>query len=85
MTYYGVQFRMARAALGLSMREVCAEARLSFTTAVNIEAAGAIEYGVRQAGRFEEGTISKLVLFFEEQGVTFLQASAHGPGIRAKD
>jgi hypothetical protein len=73
---------MARAALEVAMRDVCSGARVSMTTMVKLEAAGAIEYGVRQKDRFEEGTIGKIVAFYEERGVAFLPASAQGPGIR---
>jgi hypothetical protein len=82
MTYYGAQFRMARAALEIAMRDVCSGARVSMTTMVRLEAAGAIEYGVRQKDRFEEATIAKVVQFFEERGVTFLPGTAQGAGIR---
>lgn len=64
------------------MRDVCAGARVSMTTMVKLEAAGAIEYGVRQKDRFEEETIEKIIAFYQERGVTFLPASAQGPGIR---
>ena len=64
------------------MRDVCSGARVSMTTMVRLETAGPIEYGVRQKDRFEPGTIEKIVAYFEQRGVTFLPASAQGPGIR---
>ena len=53
-----------------------------------IEAAGEIEYGVKQEGHFEEATIAKLVDFYRKQGVTFVALDAstqrRGPGIHYK-
>lgn len=81
MAYFGVQFRMARAATRLGVREVCAGARMSPRTLGLIEAADEIEYGVKQEGCFEEGTIEKLVRFYRGHGVTFVAQGASGPGV----
>lgn len=81
MIYYGVQFRMARAATRLGVRDVCAGAHMSARTLALIEAADEIEYGVKQEGCFEEGTIAKLVSFYRAHGVTFVATSASGPGV----
>jgi hypothetical protein len=75
---------MARAATRLGVRDVCAGAHMSARTLGLIEGADAIEYGVKQEGRFEEGTISKLVGFYRAQGVTFAAPTAGGPGVLYK-
>src|SRR6478736_4485385 len=82
MRYHGCQFRMARAATDLSTREICERAAMSMRTLGSVEAADEIQYGVKQAGRFSEMTIAKLVAVFEELGVSFLPATRSGPGIR---
>lgn len=84
MTYYGVQFRMARAATRLGVRDVCAGAHMSARTLGLVEAADEIEYGVKQEGCFEEGTIAKLVSFYRAHGVTFAASPGSGPGIYHK-
>ena len=84
MIYYGVQFRMARAATRLGVRDVCAGAHMSARTLAQIEAADEIEYGVKQEGCFEETTISKLVSFYRAHGITFAAPLASGPGISYK-
>jgi hypothetical protein len=48
----------------------------------NVEAAGEIEYGTKQTGRFSEETIAKLVVAYEDHGVVFLPLNRHGAGIR---
>lgn len=48
----------------------------------NIEAAGEIEYGTKQVGRFSEETIAKRVRGFQTRGVVFLPPNRHGAGIR---
>ena len=82
MRYHGCQFRMARAATGLSTREICDRAAMSMSTLGRIEEAAEMDYGVKQAGRFSEETIAKLVAVFERVGVSFLPPNRHGPGIR---
>ena len=82
MRYCGHQFRMARAATNLSTREICELASMSMRTLANIEAAGEIEYGTKQAGRFSTETVAKLVRLFEVRGVVFLPPNRHGAGIR---
>jgi len=83
MSYHGAQFRMARAATRMSVREICAAAHMSARTVALIESGDEIEYGVRQSGKFEEETIAKLVEFYRRHGVTFVPASAsrRGPGV----
>lgn len=88
MAYFGAQFRMARAATRLGVRDVCSGARMSPRTLGLIEAADEIEYGVKQEGRFEEITIAKLVAFYLRHGVTFVavdpSSQRKGPGVRYK-
>jgi hypothetical protein len=55
---------------------------MSMRTLGSVEAAGEIEYGVKQAGRYSELTIAKLVAVFEKLGVSFVPATRNGPGIR---
>jgi hypothetical protein len=43
---------------------------------------GGIEYGTKQAGRFSEETVAKLVRLFQARGVVFLPPNRHGAGIR---
>lgn len=73
---------MARAATQLGVRAVCSGAKMSPRTLGLIEAADKIEYGVKEAGRFEAATIEKLVRLYQRQGVRFLPPSPLGPGIR---
>lgn len=80
MRYFGVHFRMARAATTIEVRNVCKAARMSARTLQLIETADEIEYGVKQKGRFEEATVAKLVRFYERQGVRFLSSQGE-PGV----
>jgi hypothetical protein len=82
MTYSGAQFRMARAALEIPMRDVCTGARVSMTTMVRLERADTVEYGVREKDKFEEATVEKVAAYYQMRGVTFLAASPQGAGIR---
>jgi hypothetical protein len=88
MAYFGVQFRMARAATRLGVRDVCAGARMSPRTLGLIEVADEIEYGVKQEGRFEKATVAKLVTFYRGCGVTFVTVDpptqCRGPGVHYK-
>jgi hypothetical protein len=56
----------------LSIRQMCERTAMSMRMLRSVEAAAEIDYGVRQAGRFREETIAKLVSVFERQGVSFL-------------
>jgi hypothetical protein len=53
---------------GLPTRQICELASMSMRMLANIEAAAEIEYGVKQAGRFEETTIRMLVGLYEVRG-----------------
>ena len=84
MRYLGAHFRLARAATGDTFRSVCEGLGLSPKTLAAVEHAGAIDYGIKRKGRFDEQTIERLVAFYERRGVTFLTSNAQGPGVRFK-
>ena len=81
MVYFGVQFRMARAAANLGVRDVSERVSMSFRTLAAIEAADEIRFGVKLKGCFEEATIAKLVTLYRECGVTFVEPSSKGTGV----
>ena len=66
-------------------RSVAEASSMSMRTLFNIERAGRIQYGVRKQGAFGPGTVQKLVDYYADRGVTFLQASQAGAGIRFRD
>jgi hypothetical protein len=55
---------------------------MSMHTLARVEAAGLIQYGSKQPGRFDELTIAKLVGLYMGFGVTFVTPTPDGPGIR---
>ena len=67
------QIRMARAALGMTVREVAALADLHHNTVSRAE-----------NGEMSKGTLAVLKLAFETKGVTFLDDDGNGPGVRLK-
>ena len=82
MVYYGAHFRMARAALRMTTKEICRYTQMSMTTLGRIEAAGRIEYGPKQRGRFARHTVERLAYLYEHlHCITFLAADKHGPGV----
>lgn len=82
MRYHGAQFRMARAATGLSTREVCRRAGMSMRTLQNIEQAAWLSYGQKKAEHFAPETVEKLLRVYDDAGVIFLHRSAGAIGIR---
>ena len=82
MTYYGAQFRAARAALGRKTREIAAETSMSMQTLNAIESAGPIRFEGADAPRGQEAAVLRLVAYYRRQGVTFLPNSGQGVGIR---
>lgn len=76
MKYHAAQFRAARAALGLGLREVAAELRVSFRTLSQIEQPDADKTDPT------EEALARIVAFYKSRGITFLAGTAQGPGIR---
>lgn len=70
------QMRMARAALGLSVRELAERASVSESTIHRFEA---------NKGGMQTGTLDRLQSALEAAGIIFLSADeAGGPGVRLK-
>ena len=65
------QIRMARAALGMTVREAAALSDLHHNTVSRAE-----------NGEMSKGTLAVLKLAFEAKGVTFLEDDGNGPGVR---
>jgi DNA-binding transcriptional MerR regulator len=85
MIYRGDILRAARAATGLTVRDVREALGLSQTTVAKVEASGELIVGEtqRQRGTVEPQTVEALVQLYQQHGITFLPASgAQGPGIR---
>lgn len=93
-TFYGAQFRAARAALGLKTREIAEGATMSMLTLHAIEQAGVIRLSdTRTRGhprrslrevdrRGDDAAVERLVDFYRRRGVAFLANTAQGPGLR---
>ena len=69
-----VQCRMARAALGLGVRELAAAAKVSTDTVARFE----------RGEDLKERTIEALQRTFEAAGVEFIDENGGGPGVRLK-
>jgi transcriptional regulator with XRE-family HTH domain len=69
-----VQCRMARAALGLGVREVAAAAKVSTDTVARFE----------RGEDLKERTIEALQRTFEAAGVEFIDENGGGPGVRLR-
>jgi len=69
-----VQCRMARAALGLGVRELAAAAKVSTDTVARFE----------RGEDLKERTIEALQRTFEAAGVEFINENGGGPGVRLK-
>lgn len=70
------QIRMARAALGISVRVLADRAKVADSTIHRFEA---------NKGGMQASTLDKLQVALEEQGVLFIPADAGGgPGLRLK-
>ena len=70
----GVQLKMARAALGLGVREVAEMSGVSAFTIVRIEAGESVK----------ESTLEKVQAALEAAGVLFVAENGEGPGVRLK-
>ena len=72
-----VQLKMARAALGLSVRELAHRAGVADSTIFRFENGG---------GGMQMATLTKVQGALEDAGITFIVAGNEGgPGVRLKD
>ena len=69
-----VQCRMARAALGLGVRELAAAAKVSIDTVTRFE----------RGDELKERTIEALQRVLEATGVEFIDENGGGPGVRLR-
>jgi transcriptional regulator with XRE-family HTH domain len=70
-----IQVKMARAALGWSVRELAAKAEIAANTVSRYEN-GADAYG---------DTLLKMQRVFENAGIEFIDENGGGPGVRLRD
>jgi transcriptional regulator with XRE-family HTH domain len=70
-----IQVKMARAALGWSVRELAAKAEIAANTVSRYEN-GADAYG---------DTLLKMQRVFEDAGIEFINENGGGPGVRLRD
>jgi len=70
-----LQLKLARTALGLTVREAAELAQVSHETIVGIEAARA---------SIKEKTIEKVRAALENAGVEFIDENGGGPGVRLR-
>jgi len=71
------QIRMARAALGLSVRELADASSVAESTILRFETG---------KGGMQTGTLSKIRETLEHAGIVFLEADdRYGPGVRLKN
>jgi transcriptional regulator with XRE-family HTH domain len=74
MIFLPVQCRMARAALGLGVRELAASAKVSIDTVARFE----------RGDELKERTIEALQRALEGAGVEFIDENGGGPGVRLR-
>jgi transcriptional regulator with XRE-family HTH domain len=74
MIFMPVQCRMARAALGLGVRELAAAAKMSVDTVARFE----------RGDELKERTIEALQRTLEAAGVEFIDENGGGPGVRLR-
>ena len=72
MTFLPVQCRMARAALGMGVRDLAAAAKVSPDTVARFE----------RGDELMERTIAALQQALESAGVIFIDENGGGPGVR---
>jgi transcriptional regulator with XRE-family HTH domain len=72
MIFMPVQCRMARAALGLGVRELAAAAKVSVDTVARFE----------RGDELKERTIEALQRTLEAAGIEFIDENGGGPGVR---
>jgi predicted transcriptional regulator len=69
-----VQCRMARAALGMGVRELAASAKVSTDTVARLE----------RGEELKERTVEAIRRALEEAGVEFIDENGGGPGVRLR-
>ena len=69
-----VQMKMARAALGLGIKETASLAKVSHDTVTRLQAGETLKCS----------TINKIRNAFENAGVIFVEAGGEGPGVRLR-
>ena len=69
-----VQCRMARAALGMGVRELAAAAKVSADTVARFE----------RGEELKERTVDALQRAFEDAGIEFIDENGGGPGVRIR-
>jgi len=69
-----VQCRMARAALGLGLRELAAAAKVSIDTVARFE----------RGEELKERTVEALQRALEEAGIVLIDENGDGPGVRLR-
>jgi transcriptional regulator with XRE-family HTH domain len=69
-----VQCRMARAALGLALRDLAAAAKVSIDTVARFE----------RGEELKERTVEALQRALEEAGIIFIDENGEGPGVRLR-
>ena len=74
MIFMPLQCRMARAALGLGVRELAAAAKVSVDTVARFE----------RGDELKERTIEALQRTLEAAGVEFIDENGGGPGVRLR-
>jgi transcriptional regulator with XRE-family HTH domain len=70
-----VQSRMARAALGMGVRELAAAAKVSTDTVARFE----------RGEELKNRTVGAIRRALEEAGVEFIEANGGGPGVRLRE
>jgi transcriptional regulator with XRE-family HTH domain len=71
---YSIQCRMARAALGIGVRELAAAAKVSADTVARFE----------RGEELKERTIDALQRALEDAGIKFIDENGGGPGVRLR-
>ena len=74
MIFMPLQCRMARAALGLGVRELAAAAKVSVDTVARFE----------RGDELKERTIEALQRTLEAAGIEFIDENGGGPGVRLR-
>lgn len=72
---WGVQCRMARAALGWGVRDIAAEAKVSTDTILRLE----------RGEKLKPRTLEDIRRSFEAAGIEFIPEDDKGPGVRLRE
>jgi transcriptional regulator with XRE-family HTH domain len=74
MIFLPIQCKMARAALGIGVRELAASAKVSVDTVARFE----------RGEELRERTVDALRNVFEKAGIEFIEENGGGPGVRLR-